>query len=113
MKTIKFRVWNKHKKEMIDGIEEFTLNDLNKPWFIALQYTGLKDKNGKEIYEGDVLDIGQPEPCLFEVTQSTMGFAFRSINNKIDLDYFDAKDEIEVIGNIYEHKYLLTRTNKN
>ena len=63
MREIKFRAWDEEKKVMtknfgiwaipqiIQGIKE---NDLSNS-LVLMQYTGLKDKNGKEIYEGDIL----------------------------------------------------------
>ena len=71
MRDIKFRAWNKDIKEMFEvgqitlekGIWDYQPDDRKhigisipyQPSFILMQYTGLKDKNGKEIYEGDIV----------------------------------------------------------
>lgn len=71
------------------------------------QYTVLKDKNGKEIYEGDIVRLEQWRPSINEVLFNRGGFCFRS--SKDDTFYPDGKylEEGEVIGNIYDHPELL------
>ena len=80
-----------------------------------LQYTGLNDKNGKEIYEGDIVEQHRVGKQRYEITWSMFGgWGFKcdekiyplthfktTINEKIQLNGF------EIIGNIYEHKDLL------
>ncbi|EDP73571.1 YopX family protein [Hydrogenivirga sp. 128-5-R1-1] len=131
MREIKFRVWDKTDKDMkiVVSIDfEFgTVKCLNAIGFsirrfneiVLMQYTGLKDKNGKEIYEEDIVKLkdfyyedvigivkfGDGEfyvDCLPQdnpYSSCIIGMAFIDEQN------------IEVIGNIYEHKHLLEDKN--
>lgn len=90
------------------------------------QYTGLKDKNGKEIYEGDIVEVSEEGRMLFGSREhltrkySLIGFhdgAFMLGRNEIDFSRMDTylcvmKDYISVVGNIYENKNLLEKENK-
>ncbi|MDH5085859.1 YopX family protein [Clostridium perfringens] len=137
-RELKFRVWDKTSDSMLyqDDFERVELDTKNKMVTLIaeeesdkshyvldyedgieaeiLQYTGLKDKNGKEIYEGDILSIKiysgdkviVEGKTVVEFKDGCFGViwghdkAFLSLNS-----FFKAK--FEVIGNIYENPELL------
>jgi hypothetical protein len=114
-REIKFRAWNKDKEEM-DFVpfarDEWTteyqplnpvIESIQKDkeyWSELMQYTGLKDKNGKEIYEGDILRNTLP---LYK-TQETKQIVSWKIYKYYGIDNWK---QCEVIGNIYENPELI------
>jgi len=109
MRKIKFRAWEKIDKEMYQW-EDLQCEELwdilhgNKR-YILMQYTGLKDKNGKEIYEGDIvkwLDDGSDYPNIITRIHPVI---IKNLNN-ISPMFFD-KTEYEIIGNIWENGEIL------
>ena len=114
MREIKFKGWNgkRFTREYTLGemlVEKLDNNGLTENW---LQFTGLLDKNGNEIYEGDivdsdgttlVVDYGLQEVDAFE----GIGWNLWSFMGNNGCDGKRLSSQIEVIGNIYENPELL------
>jgi len=107
-RTIKFRAWDKKNKawvfsDHLPGLAWF-FDLIEKGDYELMQFIGLKDKNGKEIYEGDII---QCEQLILTVEWSDFYacFAFMQDNRK-SIDVGNAS-MYEIIGNIYENENLL------
>lgn len=125
MREIKFRAWDKNKEIMTD--EPFIIGNrkssdkyfstLHSPniytkQLIWMQYTGLKDKNGKEIYEMDLLDNNTraTTPLIVKWDKSWGRWTLHGHNHKVHRGFVNSifrVRKLKVIGNIWENRELL------
>ena len=97
-RKIKFRSWDKDNKIMTKPFGIMHEEELYSDKDILMQYTGLKDKNGKEIYECDIVE--NDREVVFEIADwSENWHSLESIKQKLTI--------VEVIGNIYENPNML------
>lgn len=125
MREIKFRAWVKDGKEIVD-VEEidfmnkvinYIYNDYknNEQEIIGayfedielMEYTGLKDKNNKEIYEGDiVIHHSKMHKIIFNAEEAR--FVLRDDEFEMEIPFTNNNNRrMEIIGNIYENPELL------
>jgi uncharacterized phage protein (TIGR01671 family) len=117
MREIKFRCWYKHDEDHSNEMEYLTLQEVAESGnigddhddFIWMQYTGLKDKNGKEIYEGDVtaLDESDEYNAIIRWNKETASFVADSIKGDCVSSHLYGAGLCEIIGNIHENPELL------
>ena len=122
MREIKFRAWDRRDWQQDRHSMVYYANFLAFPGDIdsgydLMQYTGLKDKNGVEIYEGDIL-VRRYAPIYLvdEEERNYIGRVYWDVERasfgwKDENDYtsFIKPSESEVIGNIYENAELLEK----
>lgn len=116
MRKIKFKFWDAEKKYMYHST--FNLIEISmminlKSCHIPLQFIGLHDKNGKEVYEGDLLSDGEDFPMILpviydeEYSMFCVDVSFDKDGGSIDEIKETFSDGFTVVGNIYENPELL------
>jgi len=124
-REIKFRAWDRVAKKMyfVEGIDWSKTNEIITDVYhnidisgtidspVLMQFTGLHDKNGKEIYEFDIVSVVGDK---FVVLWVSCGFQFvdiwtnaKSIKSEEILELYNKGVSIKVIGNIFENSDLL------
>jgi hypothetical protein len=110
MREIKFRVWCKYHNDwerhdlamdMSGNIFHNGKKVCHQSEHIIMQYTGLKDKKGKEIYEGDILRCEYAEREIGIIEYHGNGFWIKQPSGTKELPHIR-----EIIGNIYENPEL-------
>lgn len=127
MRKLKFRVWSERQKTYdykhpFNTLGNFYINqngcifsdygnavtpEIRQKDFVVEQYTGLKDKNGKEIYEGDIVDYNDDGECIGVVEYDAPEFYLNADATNWARMFLKGAPHQRVIGNIHENPELI------
>lgn len=114
-RPIKFRAWHKSRKAFmyfeLSELNDSMITKVDNGWYLEdcdlMQFTGLLDKNDKEVFEGDIVDsnyAGKPKRRVVKWASMDNEYGVRGYGFIL----YDDASEVKVIGNIYEYPNLLT-----
>lgn len=122
MKETKFKIWDSINSKMIypkkgkrwvnfriNMMGEITENGVIFKGGTLLQYTGLNDKNGKEIHAGDIVNIENTKIAHVVYVDNAMKFYYQVVIGD-GAEFTATSDKIEVIGNIYQNPAYLSNS---
>jgi uncharacterized phage protein (TIGR01671 family) len=115
-RQIKFRFWSKILNTFVIPDNCVFIGALKDDQMAVMQYTGLQDKNGKEIYEGDIVQFDFPDEIkprgviVYDDHYEGGGRFYPTTEVYLAIDWWQEKERwyrLEVIGNIHENPELL------
>jgi len=117
MRIIKFRSWDGRNKQM--DYPDNIANGIDGDKYQIMQFTGLYDKNGKEIYEGDIIKSeyvvhGKPESDIGEVRfiNGCTCYFYNDGGEHLYYPAYSGLNKYEIVGNIYENPKLIRKLAK-
>lgn len=132
MREIKFKVWDEHYKKMRDNLPiansdlKNLFSQMLQGHLIPLQFTGVLDKKGIEIYEGDILKVkffdkenaeaNEEYTAIIQYSEFNFGFELLEINGGfVESEFWNYKElwSFEIIGNIYQNQELIKNYEKD
>lgn len=131
MREIKFRAWHIEREKMfcVESLqledEYYVLNDgdiysdafsVKKSDIQLMQFIGIQDKSGREVYEGDIIQYGTPPTYQSSIFWSPQDFGFVTYNELLGeytgLSFFTGYKNFKVIGNVHQNPELLEQNDE-